>query len=183
MPDADSYITTVAERIRFWDGDVYDTQIGPLRTTVGHLYDTIAVAQSERAFNLQVHFCVALAQLPSIDSAFAVEDFTHRVGAHGFETSKGSPGFGTVEVSFAGMISPLVHQVAAQRADSIAVDNRAFGMRRAVVVDVSGNWVHTNLGGSSFFRSQVNYAASQRVRRLFPLPAELDAHPGNVLAW
>lgn len=182
MPDADSYITTVSERIKFWDGDVYNSQIGPLQCTVGHLYDTIAITQSERAFNIQLHFCVALAQLPSIDSPFPVEDFANRVGVHGFETSKGSPGFGTAEVSFGCLISPLVHQTAAQRADSFSVGSNSLGMRRAVVVDLSSNWVHTSLQ-TGFFHGRVNYAINQRVRRLFPLPAQLDANPGNVLAW
>lgn len=182
MPDANSYITTVAERIKFWDGDVYSTQIGPLHSTVGHLYDTLIFGGGESKVNGQVHFCVVLAQLPSIDSAFVVEDFARHASAHGYATTKGSPGFGTAEVALACLVSPLVHQSAAHRADGLNVDTLT-GVHRAVVVDIANNWVHACFQSSSFRNISLYSAINQRIRRLFPLPAEVDAHPGNPLAW
>lgn len=187
MPDADTYVKTVVERLRFWDARVYDAQIGPLQSTVGHLYDTIAVARHQRehrieVYNLQVHFCVVIAQLPSVDSAFVVDDFAARVSEHAYATTKGSPGVGTVEVAIAGLISPLVHQTAARQADALSIYNRAVGIRRAVVVDLSSNWVHVNLPGGGRGQGPAE-ATNQRIRRLFPLPAEVDAHPGNALGW
>lgn len=176
--DAETYISAVADRIGFFDGRVYQAQVGPLPATVGHLYDTLVSGAGDHAHNVQVHFCVVLASLTSVDNPFVVHDFTRHVTAYAHHTSRGTPGFGTVEVGIAGMISPLVHQTAATAASAPPFSS-STGTSRPVVVDLSTGWVHTYTG-SKFVAAALHSAANLRVRRLFPLPAELLPPPGHA---
>ena len=185
MIDAETYIATVADWIRFWDGKVYDARVGPQPATVGHLYDQFVTNAGSELVTRQMHTCVVMAPLQSVDTDFAVHDFMGHVSAHAYATSRGLPGLGTVEVAIAALVSPLVHASAAAAANGPPPPTR-WGMNRPVVVDLTTGDVHANVhGGSSFFavaNANLAPAANLRVRRLFPFPAELRRPPDHAPA-
>lgn len=174
MIDAETYIGTVVDWLRFWDAKVYVDRVGPQPATVGHLYDLTVAADGGGRHTEQVHFCVAMISLSSVDSPFVVHDFTRHVNAHAHETSRGTPGSGTIEVAIAGIISPLVHATAATAA-TVAPASSVAGVDLPVVVDLSTGQVHTY--GRP--RGTAGLAAPRKVRQLFRPPAELRPPPGH----
>lgn len=178
MIDAEAYIATVVSWMRFWDAKVYEEQIGPQWATAGQFYDTLLLNSGSGAFTVQVHYCVALAALGSVDSPFAVQDFTRHVHAHAYETTRGTPGSGTLEVAIAGLVSPLVHATAAAAATATPPTVQS-GTDRPVIVDLTTGQVHTHTG-TRLGGGNLHVATNMKVRQLFRPPGELRPPPGHI---
>ena len=177
--DAETYIATIVDWLRFWDAKVYQERVGPQPATVGHLYDLVRIDAGEGTHTVQAHYCVALASLGSVDTPFVVHDFTRHVHAHAYQTTRGTPGSGTVELAIAVLVSPLVHATAAAAATAPPPGSSQFGTDRPVVVDVTTGQVHTNTGTR---HTGAHLAATTKVVQLFRPPAELRPPPGHAPA-
>jgi len=175
--DAETYIAAVTDWLRFWDAKVYEERIGPQPATVGQFYDRLLVSAGSGAYTVQVHYCVALTVLGSVDAPFAVHDFTRHVNAHAYATTRGTPGTGTLEVAIAGLISPLVHATAAAAATA-APNTTQSGTDRPVVVDLTTGQVHTHTG-TRLGGAGLHLAANFKVRQLFRPPGEILPAPGH----
>ncbi|GAA1720841.1 hypothetical protein GCM10009765_81360 [Fodinicola feengrottensis] len=166
MLSGEDYLSAVAIRASRNKGKLYTAPIGPINAMVANMYAGAGAALG------QIHFCLVAATVPEIN-AFVVKDFSSHAAQHARQATNGVKGMGTLIVTLAGLVSPVVQPDAIPAAT--AKPELDFGAeKRPVVVDLSTGQVHM-FTGTKFVGLVMQRAIRKRAQMLFPPPAEAEA--------
>lgn len=164
MLTPEQYVGVVAERIQRSGGRLHSVRIGLATAVVGLFTESVMLST--------MNYCVIAAPAPEANAA-ALYDFTGRATQHARANLIGSMGLTASSVVIAGLVSPCVHQDAAQAA-SAKSRNRWAGETRMVAVDVSAARTYAFVG-HKFWGFAMQSSVNARLKFCFPEPAEAYA--------
>lgn len=162
MIDAQTYINALAQRAQLQRARLQNAQVGPLPALIVDSYESFGLSEAR--------FCVIVAAVPEVNG-FIVGDFTRQGVRWASSTTNGVKGFTTSVMTIVGLVSARVAPDAV--AAATAKPSAEFsGAHRSVVVDLTGNAVHSYTG-SSFREFAVADTIKRKVSTLFLPPAQI----------
>jgi hypothetical protein len=157
--DHESYLTSFRERLAADGCTVKDEDLGPVRAVVGYRSDLLPQAMFSK-----IHLFTVAAATPEAN-AFAVQDFTQRVGSYAKNAKGQMRGLQSGVTTFAILVADHVLPEAVQLATR--PPKLEFAVRtQSAIVDLSAGTVHTFRG-----RQLWGFALNGHLRRKLNLYA------------
>ncbi|MCW2884319.1 MAG: levansucrase [Streptosporangiaceae bacterium] len=167
--DHATYLTALRGRLAADGCTVQDTSLGPVAAIAGYRGNFLPQMMFSR-----IHLFTVAAAVQDV-GAFAVDDFTRRVGEYGRATKGGMRGAQSGIAAFAVLVGDRVHPDAVPAATRPA--KIEFAVRtQPVVVDLSAGVVHT-FRGRQFWGFALNGFLRRKLALYVPDPAQPLSHP------